>query len=124
MKLCDMCSPQSAENAETYEMRFDKLPTFDREVVEHLTLWRGEVCYRHAELIRVALEAGPPTKGTASPGNSDIERPADEDAALLKEVADWLSGALPFPFGLEGQERLDVAAVRLKDFAARLPVEA
>jgi hypothetical protein len=115
-----MCSPQSAENGETYEIRFDKLPTLPGMVVEHLMVWRGEVCYRHAELIRVALEAGPPVEGdhARSPAATCIEKDAASlDVLAINMAAALAAGSMCSPSWMHGEsERLRMIAARMRDY--------
>jgi hypothetical protein len=112
MKLCDMCVPGSAENAETHEIQFVKLPTEDCDVPEYLMKWRGELCRKHADdvrdrvldMARAVLKAGPPTEGTAT---------TQLDAAQLASLADSLL-ANPDP------EWTKCAARMLGEIAARM----
>jgi hypothetical protein len=59
MKHCDMCPPGATAETETYRIRFDNLTVGPDEVS-----WQGELCQRHAAVIRELLAEGPPREGS------------------------------------------------------------
>ncbi len=116
MKLCDMCSPRTSE-ADRYELRFDRLPTEDCDVPEHLVSWRGELCRRHASGVQAVLKAGPPTESA-----DEASRPTIDAAFLEQLAARFRQGlpSLPTPNGLEWQ---DTVAIRLDYIASKIRSE-
>lgn len=119
MKTCDMCSSQTAVDADTYELRFDKLPVLDCEYPERILKWRGELCRKHADVMRITFAAGPLTEGNAcSPTADELIAIADILGSARK---DGLTGAFGEHWCVSASNAIRRIAKRMRDEATTKP---